>query len=65
MAKIFYEHSNAKFHKTFHFREGAESPAGMTVKVKTTAELTGEQAGKVKDALDDFVKKLKAIAEEF
>ncbi len=65
MAQIHNEFGHGRFDKSFNFERKENYSERMTAKVTTDAVLTGEQTGKIKDALDEFVEKLKRIVEEF
>jgi len=65
VAKIHNEYGHGKFDKSFNFERKENYLESVTVRVTTDAVLTGEQTGKIKDALDEFVEKLKGIVEEF
>lgn len=65
MAQIHNEYGHGRFDKSFNFERKENYSESMTAKVTTDAVLTGEQTGKIKDALDEFVEKLKRIVEEF
>lgn len=65
MAKILNEYGHGHEEKSFNFERKENYLETMTVKVESNSMLTGEQTGKIKNALDEFVEKLEKIAEEF